>query len=309
MALVSTTVGACRYDLGAVPRPADDAGADQGPDRDDAGEASEVGGGERVPDAPCGVPSVLRVDGEACTCEDECASGVCTEGVCCNQVCAGHCESCRNVGWVGTCRPRPPGDDAHGACADQGPASCGFDGKCDGQGGCRRYPAGTICAGVCSGPDVAATACDGQGHCTTAVSIACAPYRCSLSTGDALCAFQCSDDRQCADGVSCAKQSCGPKPDGALCNLGGECRSGFCADSVCCEKDCDIACATCNRPDAPGRCLPTAAGEPDPHGLCHDEGMASCGSRGLCDGMGGCQSYPEDFVCAPGRMCTGGQCS
>jgi len=68
-----------------------------------------------------------------------------------------------------------------GACPEGGPASCGFDGKCDGAGGCHRYPAGTVCAAP-SCLDAATfqppSACDGQGICVVGPAVTCSPYTC-----------------------------------------------------------------------------------------------------------------------------------
>ena len=83
---------------------------------------------------------------------------------------------------VATCAGLPLGAPAPtGACPDAGPASCGFDGTCDGAGGCRRYAAGTVCsAPTCldSATFQPPSVCDGQGTCLVGPPLACSPYTC-----------------------------------------------------------------------------------------------------------------------------------
>ena len=83
---------------------------------------------------------------------------------------------------VATCAGLPLGAPAPtGACPDAGPASCGFDGTCDGAGGCRRYAAGTVCsAPTCldSATLQPSSVCDGRGACVAGLPLTCSPYRC-----------------------------------------------------------------------------------------------------------------------------------
>ena len=81
-----------------------------------------------------------------------------------------------------TCAGLPRGAPAPaGACPDAGPASCGFDGRCDGAGGCRRYEAGTLCAAATcldSATFQPPSLCDGQGTCVVGPPLTCSPYTC-----------------------------------------------------------------------------------------------------------------------------------
>src|ERR1051326_6861422 len=58
------------------------------------------------------------------------------------------------------------------------------------------------------------------------------------------------------------------------------------------------------------------AGAADPHGMCRDQGAASCKQTGLCDGDGTCAVYPAGTVCGqtgcdPGgkMVLSGGTCN
>src|SRR5688572_24927219 len=96
----------------------------------------------------------------------DCMSRICADGVCCDRPCSGVCTSCNLPGRIGTCGMVPAGAP-HPDCADQGTATCGFDGTCSGTGRCRMYPVGTRClVGMCSMSSInAAGACDGLGKC------------------------------------------------------------------------------------------------------------------------------------------------
>lgn len=68
-----------------------------------------------------------------------------------------------------------------------------------------------------------------------------------------------------------------PRENGVLCSASSDCRSGICADGVCCAEDCSGACRACNLPAAPGRCSPVIAQEED-----GCQGLQSCDSTGGC---------------------------
>ena len=83
---------------------------------------------------------------------------------------------------VATCAGLPLGAPAPvGACPDAGVASCGFDGTCDGAGGCHHYAAGIVCAApTCldSATVQPVSLCDGQGSCVASLPLTCSPYTC-----------------------------------------------------------------------------------------------------------------------------------
>ena len=85
-------------------------------------------------------------------------------------------------------RPAAPaevGTDPRNECDDQGIASCGSDGVCDGAGACRRYPAGVICKQPsCTGSTMTlAYRCDGAGACLPTSGQPCDPFVCGASCG------------------------------------------------------------------------------------------------------------------------------
>jgi hypothetical protein len=89
------------------------------------------------------------------------------------------------------------------------------------------------------------------------------------------------------------------KPNGEACSVDGECVSHHCADGVCCESDCGMACHSCGLADSRGLCRPVAGGTPDPRGKCSDQGPTSCKTTGLCGVAGDCAVYPAGTACAP----------
>jgi hypothetical protein len=260
----------------------------------DAGADGDMGAADAGADG--------KPNGGACGAPGDCGSGVCVDGICCDSACGDPCVSCRVAGKEGTCSPVAAGTASAG-CADQGVASCGYDGKCDGNGGCRRYTAGSACTpATCQGSVLTPTAaCDGQGTCSGAPTVDCAPFLCDASGGvPAHCRTTCSGDGDCVTGKSCVNGSCGVRPkqqDGAGCLAGSDCLSTVCQDGVCCEKACAGSCMSCSVPGSEGKCVAVPAGKVDPHGVCKDMGVAGCKTDGLCDGMGGCALYPSGAVC------------
>jgi hypothetical protein len=239
-----------------------------------------------------------RPDGAACRDGGECASGHCADGVCCLTSCAGACLSCNVPGKQGTCSPVPEGVE-HPTCADQGTASCGFDGTCDGRGSCRKYPAGSRCSpGRCSGSSITAEgACDGDGRCELGPVVTCAPFSCDPSGDIPICFSRCTTSDQCVPGRQCLTGSCGTKLDGAACVDSTECTTGFCVDGICCDSPCDGPCSSCAGAGSTGVCRPVPEGVRDPRGLCRDDGPATCGHTGACNGTGGCARYPTGTIC------------
>jgi hypothetical protein len=259
-------------------------------------------------DAPAG-DGGLKVNGQACTRGDECDSTVCVDGVCCASACGGLCEACNLTGKMGTCSPEAAGT-ASAQCAKQPASTCGFDGTCDGNGGCRRHPPGVACkAEACQGATyLPMAACDGQGTCVMPANVDCAPYVCDSSGGAPACRSTCRvGGADCQAPAVCAADSCGVKPkkaNGAGCIDASDCTSNQCVDGVCCAAACSGACVSCNQMGKEGMCLPVAAGKVDPHAICKDAGATSCGRNGLCDGAGACALYPTTTVCLAGT-CSG----
>lgn len=274
------------------------------------------GGGLATPDA-----GVNLADGISCASDTQCAHGHCVDGVCCNTECKGTCVSCNVSGSQGTCTNVGAGAPPRTAteCPKEPESSCGLDGTCDGQGACRKWPDMTVCTpGTCNGEAVVGLKqCQG-GKCVEGTKIVCFPYGCNATTN--ACFTECTDAAQCATGRACDKKSCGQKLNGAKCTDKTECESGFCADGVCCNEACDGACQQCNNLE--GRCTAVPANAKGPTRTCADQGQASCGSSGVCDGAGSCANYGVGTTCAaasctadglsviPAATCTGpGTCS
>jgi hypothetical protein len=253
------------------------------------------------PDGAPGDGGPGKANGAGCSTDDECTSLLCVGGICCDAACDGVCMSCRVAGKMGSCSPLAAGTK-DSRCADQGAPSCGYDGTCDGNGSCRKFPGGVACAPAgCNGAMVEpARACDGQGTCAAATAIDCTPFMCGTAGGAPACRTDCTLDTDCVAPKACVNGSCGmrPKqPNGAGCGADGDCVSGTCASGVCCDGPCSGSCMTCNRTDMPGSCLPVEAGKPDPQGVCVDDGATTCKHDGLCDGSGRCELYPQGTMC------------
>jgi hypothetical protein len=252
--------------------------------------------------------------GGGCNAPADCKSGFCFDGVCCRSACDGHCQSCTVAGSVGTCTNVPVGADPDNDCPDEGVASCGRNGSCDGTGACALYGAGTICrAQSCAGSTVShAARCDGDGACGAAATDSCGPYMCQAA-GDT-CRADCSTGADCVGGAACVNGSCGPKPPGAACGAASDCASGFCVEGICCATACTGTCRSCAIAGSEGQCISVPAGT-DPSNQCADEGATGCGNDGACDGAGACRKYASGTVCGaagctgststPARTCNG----
>ncbi len=241
----------------------------------------------------------LKAQGAACTDSGECATaGGCVDGYCCDTACTGECTACNVPTHLGECRPLEAGaSPAHGSCGPDLPSTCMRDGTCDGAGGCRLHPLGTVCrASMCaSGSYTAPSLCDGNGACTNVTPMPCDPYVCKDTS---VCWDHCDDDTACKAPQTCdAAKSCGTKPNGASCMNAAECTSNFCVDGVCCNNDCTGACRTCSLV-TPGTCTNVPDGQ-DPDGDCPaGSGSNAICSPGACNGSGSCRSANAGTPCA-----------
>jgi hypothetical protein len=95
------------------------------------------------------------------------------------------------------------------------------------------------------------------------------------------------------------------RASGAACTEASQCTSGFCVDGVCCRTACSGGCASCNQVGRAGACWPIDVDQPDPRGLCTDQGPGSCGTTGKCDGFAGCAMYAPGVVCGSSRCVDG----
>ena len=271
-------------------------------------------------DAQCVSPNVClagqcskKALGAACAGGTECVSGLCQQGVCCSSSCTGTCRSCAIAGSAGTCALVPVGADPLAQCADNGAASCGTDGSCDGAGGCRLYTAGTACAAsTCTGVTFTpARTCNGAGTCLAGTPTTCDPYVCGAGGA---CRTSCASTADCNAPSTCSGGSCGKKSIGVACAAPAECNSGLCEQGFCCSSACAGIRQSCALGGTLGTCTSVPAGQ-DPLGQCADQGAASCGTDGFCNGSGACRLQATGTTCAastcsgttftPARTCNG----
>ena len=108
------------------------------------------------------------------------------------------------------------------------------------------------------------------------------------SGGSANCSTRCN-----LDGESCA----GPN----------DCRSGLCADGVCCDTICDGPCEACTSAltgAAEGVCS-SVRRDTDPDDDCSEQAASSCGRTGLCTRDRECALYDESTVCGTSSCSSG----
>ena len=144
----------------------------------------------------------------------DCASGYVVDGVCCASATCGTCTAC-NVALKerdevpGICTATRDGTDPRNECSDEGAASCGTNGACDGNNRCAFYGAGTTCgvAGEkrCSGAgrclEASGASCDGD-HTVIApdgTRTDCGAFKCAGSA----CNSTCSSENDCAGTADC----------------------------------------------------------------------------------------------------------
>ena len=161
----------------------------------EAGDGQQGGGGGGGPSG--GQFAALIEAGGTCDAPTDCKSGFCSDGVCCRSDCAGLCQSCTVEGSVGTCTSVPVGADPRNECPDDGVASCGRNGFCDGTGACALYARGhDLPRAICAGSTVShAARCDGAGACGAATSDSCGPYMCAAA--GAACRADCATNADC----------------------------------------------------------------------------------------------------------------
>jgi alpha-tubulin suppressor-like RCC1 family protein len=236
-------------------------------------------------------------DGSTCSANDQCTHANCISGVCCATACAGTCMTCA----TGACKPVAAGGSSNGACA-VGTTTCGHDGFCDGNGGCRNAISTVACGSAsCGGGQLTPTGlCNGAGSCSTPAAAACSGGVVCAST-TACKVSTCAADADCVSGL-CQSGACATKrSNGQACTATDQCKSGFCADGVCCTSACNGTCQACTNaltgssPD--GTCSAVSSGLADPAGGCTAGTPASCGNTGHCDGKGACEKFGSSTVC------------
>jgi hypothetical protein len=193
--------------------------------------------------------------------------------------------------------------ERHGRCGANG--NCGNTGTCTG-GACTQVAADTQCSGFfcVGGTDHVfqpGGSCNGTGTCVIPGPVDCLNYKCTTGS----CFSQCNNDNQCVSTAYCTGNmttagSCLPKGGlGATCSQDKECATGsFCTEGVCCNVGaCAQSCYSCRVSGLEGTCNPVTPGGLDPMNMCPDQGAASCGTNGRCEG-GSCQFYSTSTECS-----------
>ena len=236
-----------------------------------------------------------RKNGQACASSDDCESGNCVDGVCCESSCEGACRSCNSSGAPGLClNVTADAQDPRRACPDLGAENCSTNGRCDGNGGCQKYPDDTThCAPeTCIAEKYTPPSTCKAGVCQPSAFRVCDPYKCNGS----VCFGACTSDAQCTTGNFCQNASCGQKVNGTDCSQNDECKSGICAQGVCCASACTNACMACNLTATAGTCTRVTDNSPDPQGKCATTAPSTCGTTGICRG-GACATYDKGTPC------------
>lgn len=263
----------------------------------------------------------LMPNGEACSGDSSCASGMCRDGVCCNSDCQGQCQYCKDTGSVGTCKtitgvPRAP----RTVCPLPNTGVCGY--QCNGANPttCVAPAGSTSCgAATCSGGyQTTESVCNGSGSCAAGTKTSCGKYACNTTA----CFTSCTSNTQCAAGYKCDVTGLCVSSGlpGAECSINSDCQAGnYCVDGVCCTTSSCPSGQKCNNAGAMGTCkLPygsacsSATASSCPTGFCADGVCCDAACTGQCEqcGTGTCLPVPAGSSPAAGHTaCPGtGSC-
>jgi alpha-tubulin suppressor-like RCC1 family protein len=240
-------------------------------------------------------------DGSTCSANDQCTHGACISGICCATACAGTCLTCA----TGVCNPVVAGGPSNGACA-LGTTTCGHDGTCDGNGGCRNAISTVACGSAsCSGGQLTPVgACNGAGACSTPAPSGC-PGGVVCASLSACKAATCTADADCVSGL-CLNSTCTAKAGNAsTCSAADQCTSGVCADGVCCATTCSGTCQACNDTSnghTVGTCANISGTPRSGHGTC--SGSGTCAST--CNGTSASCVYASTSTSCRSASCSSG---
>ena len=241
-------------------------------------DAQDPGTCDGAGEACDGNGNCLSADGEVCAAGGECASGECHDTTCCDTDCSGTCVECS----TGTCSN--VAEDA------QDPMTCDMTGDaCDGAGNCLLADGETCADG--------AECASGECHDTTCCDADCSGTCVECSTGTCINVAEDAQDPMTCDMAGDACDGAGNclLADGETCAAGGECASGECHDTTCCDVDCSGTCLECST----GTCANVPSDTQDP---------MTCDMAGdACDGAGNCL-LADGETCAAGGECASGEC-
>ncbi|MBI5515501.1 MAG: hypothetical protein HY909_17100 [Deltaproteobacteria bacterium] len=111
------------------------------------------------------------------------------------------------------------------------------------------------------------------------------------------------DDGNTRGGDGCSSSCFMERDNGGGCTGPERCRSGFCADGVCCTARCDGRCEACDVPGAVGLCSAVTGAPRGMRAVCGGEGECA----GTCDGTvrDACTFPGASTTCAPATCSTG----
>jgi hypothetical protein len=92
----------------------------------------------------------------------------------------------------------------------------------------------------------------------------------------------------------------GSGDNGTTCTDGGQCKSSWCVDGVCCINACTGTCMRCTAPS--GNCQPIPD-LTDPENECAPDDPSTCGNTGDCNGAGACRKFGNTTVCDTTPSC------
>ena len=260
-----------------------------------------------------------HADGDPCSRAVECVSAYCIDNVCCNEPCTELCRACNLPTRRGLCSFHNQGEDPENDCEDQGNATCGQNGKCDGAGACAYYAVDSICENPSCDPirneQTAERLCTARMQCADKVITPCSPYRC----GTTACKTACTNHQDCMHGYICLNPPLCEAGAGQPCNTAENCGSHECWDNVCCDRKCDGPCRIC---DAAGICRdhPVNNDPEDGCGSYQCNGTGACftactsqenckTSTHYCDGQHCQRKKPNGNVCEYAQECLSGFCT
>ncbi|MBM4353600.1 MAG: hypothetical protein FJ109_07340, partial [Deltaproteobacteria bacterium] len=227
----------------------------------------------------------------------------------------------------------------NGFCCDEGdccivPSNCPdkykMDPACDDPSTCQGHRLDKRCDNfICNNEPIL----DDTGCTLQTVSDECACYLSVFCDGqkeqaDPLCPDVCASDVECDESCHCDGTCEADLPNGAGCDEGSDCISGFCVDGVCCDTTCSKNCQACNIAGFEGACTPHAA-DTDPEGncglcsactgasacaivpagkdplnQCPGQAESTCLKDGSCDGKGACRLWAAGTLCVV-QSCVG----
>lgn len=227
-----------------------------------------------------------------------CAGQCIAPGACCQNSDCGLCKKC-----VSNACQNQIGEDVKNECTQSPASSCGDEGTCDGNGGCKKWSAGTTCqTQTCSGGRFTPVRqCNGSGTCTAATAQSCSG---NLGCNGNDCRSTCTIDADCVSNqFYCSSGSCVMKKAGGqscTANTANQCTSGNCVDGVCCNTASCPACRSCG---AGGTCTVTT-----PYGGEDFSAPTTCTGNKRCDRSGVCKSYYSE-PCSAHSDCFSGYCN